>query len=539
LVATITGVVTYQRATAPKEVVRLAMLPIDSASADTATLAGDLSRDVASQLRRLKGGSIARLAVVDASQNANAAPQATHKLHATLTKENGKLLLHAVLTDARSGVNVKDWTAAYAPGEVRRYAPVALAGMVTGTLLLPPLAASVVNPAAVQDYWAGVWYTRQNSTLNVALRALKQAVAEDPDSPLTYAALAEAEWFEYYLTKDQAWLDSTRESLREAERRNPDVPAAHRVEGYLHYADDLYAQAVPDFERAIELNPGNAMAHIYLGKAYEDNNQLDRALSEFQKATEVEPRYFRVWQNLAAYYQNRSNFSEMAKFHKKAVDLAPREPNLHSNLAGAYMNLGQFAAAEYQLRRSIELQETPAANSDLGQILMYEGNDAEAVRSFEHALDLPSPPGGTPKYLVLMYLGIAHRRLHNTDEAKEANIKGLRIVEGESPRNVRDGDLKSFLGYFSAACGDRRHAVDYIETALGLFPDNAATRWRAVLTYEELYRLSKDPHLRQRTLELLGQSTADQLADVSRWPDLADLHEDRRFKYLLATHQVR
>jgi Flp pilus assembly protein TadD len=538
VLAVVSGVVTYQRATAPKESLRLAVLPVESSSADMASVAGDLSREVTGHLRRLNGGRVARLAVVDASRQGRTAQQATHRLRATVGKENGKLRLHAVLTDVRSGVNLKDWNTTYAPEEVRRYAPAALAGMVTSALRLPPPAIASVSPAAAHDYWAGVWYTRQNSTLDQAIRALGQAVARDSDSALTYAALAEAQWFEYYLTSDRTWLDRTRESLRQAERRNPDLPAVHRVEGYLYYADDSYSQAAAEFERAIELYPAGAMAHIYLGKAYEDNNQLDKALTEFLKATEVEPGYFRTWQNLGAYYQDRSDFSEMARYHKKAVDLAPNEPNLHANLAGAYMVEGKFAEAEYELRRSIGLQETLAADNVLAQILMYEGNDAAAVQSFERALDLPSPPG-TPKFLILMYLGIAQRRLHRIDAARKANTQGLKMVEAENPLNVRDGDVKSFMGYFSAAIGDRARAIDSIETALGLFPDNSATRWRAVLTYEELYRLSGDPNLRKRTMEILSQSTVDQLADVSRWPDLADLHQDLRFKDLVAARHIR
>jgi tetratricopeptide (TPR) repeat protein len=544
VLAAVSGAVTYQRATAPKESIRLAMLPIESPSADTAALAGDLSRDAAGQLRRLKGGSVARLTFVDASPNAIAAVQATHKLRATLTNKDGKLLLHAVLTDARSGVNMKDWSAVYAPGEVRRYAPVALAGMVTGTLRLPPLAVAAVNPAAVKDYWDGVWYTRQNSTLAAALRSLKQAVAKDPDSALTYAALAEAQWFEYYYrAKDRTWLDSTRESLREAEGRDLDVPAAHRVEGYLDYDEGFYAQAIPEFERAIQLQPDNATAHIWLGKTYEEDSELDRALPEFLKATEVEPRYFRTWQNLGAYYQNRSDYSAMARYHKMAVDLAPNEANLHSNLAAAFMLLGDFPGAETEYRRSLDLEKTPTAEYNLGQVLMNEENDLEAVKYFDQALDLldlPSPPGLTRRHFVLMYLGIAERRLGNFAAANRHYQEGLESAKQAVRENSRDGSAKVFLGYFKAALRDRRDAEDAeddIRSALSLSKDDSATRWRAVLTYEELYRRFKEPIFRKDALGVLEKSTADQLKDVDHWPDLKDLRADPDFRRLLPQTQ--
>jgi serine/threonine protein kinase len=526
------GVVTYRVVTGPKESWRLAMLPIESSSAETASLAGSLSRNTAIQLGRLRGGSAARLAFIPPDK-ASASPGKTHVLHATLTKQDGKLALHAVLTDARSGADLKDWNAEYAPGEMTRYAPVALAGMVTGTLKLPPLSVATVNSAAARDYWAGVWYTRQNSTLDAALRTLNQAVAEDPDSPLTLAALAEAQWFEYWLTKDQIWLTRARDTVWQAEARNPDVAAAHRVEGYLHYNEGFYEQAVPEFERAIKLQADNAMAHIYLAKTYEDNGgQLDLAQSEFERATEAQSDYFRTWQNLGAFNLKHGHFSEAAKYHKKAVDLAPGEPNLHWNLAVAYMDSGRFDDA----RQEIAGQEGAAALTTFGTTLMYEGMYQAAIPYLERALNIKSPPGGIRRYTALMYLGIAYRHLNMPDKAMQMNVLGLKMADAEmaGKGNARDGALEAFQGYFSAALGDPR-ARTQIQQALGLMPKDSDARWGAVLAYEELYRLSRDRAFRDKSLEVLRGDTPEQVADIGRWSDLDDLRRDPHYQELVPT----
>ena len=531
--AIVVGVATYERATAPKESLRLAMPPVES-STETAAAAA-LTREAALQLSRLKGGDVARLSFIPPGK-ADTAVDATHILHATLAEQDGRTMLHAVLTDARSKVNVKDWTAEYAPGEVQRYAPVALAGMVTGALNLPPLPVPAVNAAAKKDYADGVEYMRQNSTLDKARAALEKAVNEDSGSPLTYAALAEALWFENRLTRDPTWLDRAKVSVRHAEARNPDVAAAHRAGGYLYYSDGHYEQARAQLERAIRLEPANANAYIVLGKAYEDNNQFDPALTAFKRAAEVEPNYARTYQNLGAYYLNRSNFSKSAEYQKKAVEKAPNEYNLHSNLAAAYALLGKFSDAESEDRRSLDQKETPTAEYDLGLILMYGGSWAEAAERFHRAMALGSPLGGTRKYLVLMYLGIADRRLGNAGAALKDCERGLTMAE-EAQRNFRDGYEKAFLGYFKAACGNRRDAEDDIRSALGLFQDESDTRWRAVLTYEELYRRFRDPALRKKALDVLRESSLDQLNDINRWKDLDDLHKDPAFQLLLSDTQ--
>ena len=534
VLAAAVGGITYERATAPKESWRLQMLPIEASSPDLAGLANDLSNKTASQLARIKGGNVARLSFIPPEKNGKAAG-ATHVIHASLAKENGKLVLHSNLLDSRHGVSTRLWSPAYAPGE-ERYAPVALAGMVTANLKLPPLAVAAVQASAAKDYWDGVWYTRQNSTLEPALAALQRAVEKDPDSPLTWAALAEAQWFAHNYTKKPILLDRATDSLRQAEDRNPDTPAAHRVEGYLAYENGFYGTANAEFERAIALQP-NAIAYIWLGKSCEDSNQLQPALAAFEKARELEPGYFRTYQNLGGYYYHRGDIAKFAEYQKKAVDLAPDEPNQRSNLAIAYRDLGRFKEAEDEFNLSLKLQENAAADANLGEVLMYEGKEQDAVARFQRTLALDSEPAAGGRAMVLIKLAIAYRRLGELDKAAEVNQRGLEMARSQMARNPRDGWVNAALGYFSAALGDRLTAESETARALALFPDDTDTRWRAVLTYEELFSRFKDPSLRNRTLEILMRSNPQVLADIGHWPDLADLHQDPRFQALLAQNK--
>ena len=84
--------------------------------------------------------------------------------------------------------------------------------------------------------------------------------------------------------------------------------------------------------------------------------------------------------------------------------------------------------------------------------------------------------------------------------------------------------------YFGAALGDRARAQSETAQALSLAPDDAETRWIAVLTYEALGQ-------REATLAVLNRSSPLQLLDVTRWPDLADLRRDSRFSQLLRLSQ--
>jgi eukaryotic-like serine/threonine-protein kinase len=531
MLAIVSSVIAYQRAAAPLETVRLAMLPFSSAGVHS-SLAGQLTRDAAQQLGKLKGNSHKAFRIIplgeslrrkmETVEQAGTELGATHVLRGTLTVDHANVILQAYLTDTRSGVDAKEWVAEYKPGELR-YAPVALAGVVTETLRLPPPAAEV-NARARPDYLSGLSSLRSDKTIDAALASMTRAVAADPESPLLYAGLAEAQWFKYSATEDKLWLDRAAESVRQAEERNPDLAQVHRISGLLKYDAGWYEQAAVEYLRAIELDPDNGDAHRRLGEVYESNNQLDEAVAEFHKAIETDPQQYRNHNHLGKFHYQRANYQEAVKHFQKAVELAPDEPLTHRDLGVTYLDMGQLASAENELRLSIRLQETPIALHTLGLVLMYEGKDREAIPNFVRALSL-----GPVTYIPWMILGTAYRLVGLASESQRAYRRGLDLAEAEMIQNPRDGRIRAHLAYLCAQLRDWRRAESEIAQALKQSPRDAQTRFAAAITYEALGR-------RNDTLSVLAASPDGVLADVSRWPDVADLHKDSRFLQLLGFH---
>ena len=513
-----TGLVTYERATAPAETVRLAMLPFESDS-DTAALAASMFRDTGTQLARLKGNRHTAIKVVRGNNGA------TLLLHGSLHKDNGRIILLADLTDPRSHINTKEWKAAYLPSQMR-YAPVALAGMVSETLKLPPLPAAV-NAAALPDYTTGLSYLRRENGVDAAIPMLERAVAADPDSPLTFAALAEAQWYKYALTSDKAWLDRATESATEAELRNPDLAPVQVVTGILDQNASRYELAEAAYRRAIDLQPDNAEAYRRLGEVLEQNNQIDQALAAYRRAVEIEPDYYKHYQALGAFYLQRGDYSDAAAQLRRTLELDPDQPSVRMAYCLALLNLGRFTEAEAELRAAIAKKETAEAVYTLGYALMYQGRDREAVQYILRALTLGFPQ----KDRAWFHLGTAYRRINDSVDASKAYRHGLMLTEAEAAQDPRDGQVRSYLAYFCARLGEQSRAESEIAQALQLSPNDADTRQMAALTYEVLGR-------HDDALALLTASSSAIVADLSRWPDAADLRQDPRFLQLLASRQI-
>ena len=535
--ATLSGVVTYERTAAPQELVRLAILPFES-DADTEALTQGLLIDTGDRLSHTKPGR-ARLTVIplgDAIQNKVDQPTkalpvlgATHALHGVMRKDpgNGHILVFAYLTDTRTRVRLKEWRGDYQVGDFRNM-PVAMAGMVTETLRLPPLTlAATVNAAAYPDYSAGVSLARSNPGVDRALALLERAVAADPDSPLTYAKLAEAEFLKYQLTNDAQWKSRALASLKNAEQRNPDVTAVRFVSGMLNDDDGRYEEARADFERAIELDPMNADAWRRLGKAYENDNQPAQALASYQKATEIQPQYFRNYQELGAFYFNRGDYGEAVSTYKRMVQLAPDLAAAHYALSTPYLNMGRYADAEYELHVAISFQETAFAVEGLGLSLMNQSREREAIPYLQRALAI-----GPQLSLFYINLGSAYRRAGFPAESEQAYRKALALSEARLAKNPRDAYERSCLAYLCARLGDRRRAESEVVQAVQLSRGANNVRWMAALTYESLA-------MHDSTLALIRDAPQSLLARLARHPDVADLRGVPRFQQLLSSYHIQ
>jgi len=430
-----------------------------------------------------------------------------------------------LLTDMRTGVNTREWKTDYASGQ-ERYIPIALAGMVTGTLHLPSFAITSVNSAAQADYLGGLAAMRKDSEIDQSLALLGRAVTHDPDSPLVYAALGEAQWYKHLFTRDRAWLDLSQESARQAQLRNLDLGPVHRLAGLMEFESGFYELATADFLRAIELEPAESVNYIRLGQAYQRNNQFDEALAALQKAVLLEPEYHRTRQDLGEFYFNRGRYQEALPHFQKMVELDPSQPIGHFVLGEDYMNMGRFAEAESELRLSAQQGETPVGLHTLGVVLMYQGRDREAIGYINKALSRYPQ-----RHLWWMTLGIAYRRTNQPEESEKANRRGLDTAESEAARDPRNAVVLARLAYFCARLGDKRRAESEVARALQIAPNSAETRFAAALTYEALSQ-------RKRTLEVLYSAPSEVLMDLSRWPDVADLSKDTGFQQLLVSQHL-
>jgi len=142
-----------------------------------------------------------------------------------------------------------------------------------------------------------------------------------------------------------------------------------------------YAEAVEEYEAALELDPDNVDVMTNLGVAYYQLGQPSMAIDIYNKAIAIAPEDADIRSNLAAAYvqqyepEGTTEPLEMAlEQYQKAVELEPDLPEAHYGLGAVYMLLGQvdnaiaFFERFQELDKGTDSQATENAQAILEQL---------------------------------------------------------------------------------------------------------------------------------------------------------------------------
>ncbi len=535
-VAAVGGAAAYRTAGVSQEVVRLAILPFTTA-AETKSLSDGLLQDTSDRLRHVRDNRRkftvipmrdAARSKVDTPERAVSMLGATHILTGLVRRDNGRVIIQASLTDARSRLQLTQWTADYSPNELWTM-PIALAGIVTGTLHLPPLVTTTtVNAAAYSDFAAGMGLLQRDSGVEAAIPYLTKAVATDPDSPITHARLAEAEAREYRLSLSPVWLERATKSLHEAQQRNPDLALVWLVSSRINEYGGFYEKAESDLQRALQLDPRDGDAWRRLGVVYQENSRFAESAAAFQKAIESQPGYFSNYLDLCALYTQQANYSEAINQCRKLIELAPDFSDAHFVAALPYAASGDYARSEAEFQLAIKLD--PASSKAIysyAYSLAIQGRPADAIPLFQRALAI-----GPPTHLLYSDLGTAWRLAGFPDKARRAYRQGLDLAETDLERNPRDVISKAQLAYLCARLGDSSRAASEAIQAHQLGPDSIEVDWWLILTWEALGK-------HDAAFSILQYVPDDTLRRINRDAELADFSRSSRFRELMAVRHIQ
>jgi protein O-mannosyl-transferase len=138
-------------------------------------------------------------------------------------------------------------------------------------------------------------------------------------------------------------------------RKSPDKYRPHFQLGFAYYAQGEYARAIPEFERASQLQT-QPSADLLLdwGLALNEVGRLDEALAKLKRAALLQPSGH-VFSQLGMIYAKRSEWPMALEMLKVAERRAPDFPETYVYRGKIYMLTGRIAEAIEEYRHALAL----------------------------------------------------------------------------------------------------------------------------------------------------------------------------------------
>jgi tetratricopeptide (TPR) repeat protein len=184
-------------------------------------------------------------------------------------------------------------------------------------------------------------------------------------------------------------------------------------------------RALPYANKAISLNPRNAIAYNDRGNIYLKKGQLDAAMADYNKAIDLNPNYRTAHYNRAlAYYSMGDKQIALADL-TTAINLGdfPARATALATRGGLYVELGQLDAAVADCNRALSID--PKCS------LAYANRGCVYCRKRDFKRAIPDLERGTSHMcLANAYwnLGAAYEAVGNVEDAVTAYLEFLDAV---------------------------------------------------------------------------------------------------------------
>src|SRR5947207_359220 len=261
-----------------------------------------------------------------------------------------------------------------------------------------------------------LWGKRGGDNIRQAIAFYEQAIVRDPNYAPAYAGLAEAYVILPIYTDASAReaYAKVKAAALKALQLDDKLAEAHNALAMVLFLYLDIAGSIPEFQRAIALNPNYATAHHWYG--FNPLSTLGR-------------------------------FDEAIAESKRAVELDPLSPVINSDLGSNLMVARRYDEAIVQLRKTLEMDPTfSLAHGALGEALQFKGDLPGAIAEYTKAQEL----GADPSFRVLM----AAAKAQSGD--KDAAVRMLAELEEASRNREIPGAQRAVL-YLSL--GNRIEAI--------------------------------------------------------------------------------
>ncbi|HTD30095.1 MAG TPA: tetratricopeptide repeat protein, partial [Steroidobacteraceae bacterium] len=360
--------------------------------------------------------------------------------------------------------------------------------------------------------------------LEEAGESFRQALSKDPKFALAYAGLCERYVIGYEYTRDATLVGQAESACGEALKLDGSLREVSAALAHLYLVSGRSEQAAALYREAIRTDPDNADGYMGLGEALDGAQNRVDAERAFRQAVQVEPTYWGAQSALAGFLVSHGRAAAAVPIFQRVTELIPASPLAFNNLGAALEMTANFSGAAAAFERSLALEPTRSAYSNLGTVYYFLGRYADAAQMFSRATELAAQDHRVWGNLADALWQIDSRRA----EAQGDYRRAILLAQKSLQVNPNDGISWMQLAYYSVRAGDTEHVARYASRALELDGADEYVHYYAALVALETGDTAGALASLSRAVEL---GYPAQLVRAA--PDFISLRSDARFRKLV------
>lgn len=195
---------------------------------------------------------------------------------------------------------------------------------------------------------------------------------------------------QFYHRGDFDGIQRARDALRKVVALDPNYAEAY---AYLAFMEDLVSQLSGDpggltraqamADKAVALGPERAYGYAARGFVRTQSWDWAGAQADYQKALQIDPGNADTRQGYSSFLASQGRLPEAIAAARMANELDPVSGQWLGWLAGNLISAGDLAAAREVMRRALEVApESPEVLFNSGSLLLLEGKASEALTMF-------------------------------------------------------------------------------------------------------------------------------------------------------------
>ncbi len=292
-----------------------------------------------------------------------------------------------------------------------------------------------------------------------------------------------------------------------ADRHHPETPAILEAMADIYMRQTRYFDALHTLNRWLELTPDCVRALDWRGWI---SNQLDhrgQAIEDYERALDLQPGRWVVRLRLAEILVDSSRHAEAVPHLERLRKEQPENPEVL--IALARCRLVQLRKDEARALLDAVLAAHPDhfdALHQRGKLELQSGNYVEAERWVRKALE-QSTKDPEARYTLYECLNSQENRepeaaaeLARWEQTKRDRDRLTRLLRTELDRKPKDADLAAEAGTLLLEQGEAQRGLFWLRRALAIDPRNAASH-RALVAY---YERNNNPTKAEEHRRLLG-----------------------------------